>query len=961
MSRITLGITGIFCIVLLLSGTAAYAAETTASIIGIVFDNSDVPVPGASITAVNTATKFTRVISSGPDGFYRIPLLPPGTYTVTVEVSGFAKEVRTDIVLTVGKEIALNFTLKLATTGETLEVEAETPLIDATKSALSQTIDQASIKSLPLNGRDYTQLSLLAPGVRPVNLTQYGQFSIGGQRGDSVNYTIDGGENNFSYVNESRTGFTQEGVQEFQILTNRFSAEYGRSTSGVINVISKSGTNDLHGNGFFFFRAKGLDWPNVFVQENIDACEALGGADCDRLEGPFDQQQGGGTIGGPIVRDKTFFFAAYEATNTDNTLSVAITPTTPDGTRPAPVDRQLVTAKVDHQFNTNQSMVFRYNLDVNKTAGFYAGGVYVDALQKDVTAQSFAGSWTSVISSETYNEALVQYGRYLRTDTPEVIGTPWLYRPSSVTGQYYCCPQKFLENRIEILDTFTHVFQGKGDHTLKTGIDYIHVGSELTFNQYVGGAYFFGTDEPFDINNPATFPTFFELGVGNPTTEPNNNQFSAFVQDDWRVNNSLTLNLGLRYDIENFSGPENPVPLIPVPAVGEVIVGAIPPVDTNNFGPRLGFTYDFRGHGTTIIRGGYGRYYKPILHNVYNNALLFDQQRYLILSVFCDPFDPASCPNGNPNFLAQYFPNLPPESVLSATPGDIRPMAAADIAYTDQVSIGFQQEFGRNFAVSADYVYMKGNDLTRERNLNAPVDLVNPGDPPYPQYGRLRLLTTDGESWYNALQIGVQKRYSNNLMFTASYTYSEAEDTAADFYRIAEPNDQQDLDAERGPQAYDQRHLFAFSTIYDLPWELELGGIIRASSGTPFNWLLSYDHNGDGFLNDRPDLVPGGGEFPFADPPADRPGNLGRNTGRGTAFFTVDLRVAKTFTWNRVSLQLLAEFFNIFNRTNYNFRQGSVNHIINFDDPLWFADPALGTATEVYNPRQIQFGVKFNF
>ncbi len=305
------------------------------------------------------------------------------------------------------------------------------------------------------------------------------------------------------------------------------------------------------------------------------------------------------------------------------------------------------------------------------------------------------------------------------------------------------------------------------------------------------------------------------MGVGNPTTEPSNNQFSIFIQDDWRVNDSLTLNLGLRYDIENFSGVETSVPVPGTEAlVGTVVVvGEIPPVDKNNFGPRLGFTYDFRAHGTTIIRGGYGRYYKPILHNVYNNALLFDQQRYLILSVFCDPADPASCPNGDPLFLAQYYPNILPESVLSATPGDIRPMQDGDIAYTDQVSIGFQKEFGRNFAVNADYVYMKGNDLTREQNLNAPQDLVNPGDPPFPEYGRFRLLTTDGESWYSALQVGVQKRYSNNLMFTASYTYSEAEDTAADFYRIAEPNNQFDLDAEKGPQAFDQRHLFAFSTI----------------------------------------------------------------------------------------------------------------------------------------------------
>ena len=947
MRRLGLAITGLFCIFALFAGTVAQGAETTASIIGTIYDENNAPLPGATITAVNAATNFTRVIQSEPSGFYRIPLLPPGSYTVTVEVSGFAKEVRKDVLLTIGKEIAIDFTLKLSTAGETMEIEAETPLIDATKSQLSTTVDQTAIKSLPLNGRDYTQLSLLAPGVRPVNLTQYGQFSIGGQRGDSVNYTIDGAENNFSYTNESRSSFTQEGVQEFQILTNRFSAEYGRSTSGVINVISKSGTNDLHGNGFFFFRADSLDSEDFFAKQNKADCEASGGIDCSRFDAPFDQQQGGGSIGGPIVHDKTFFFGAYEQTNTDRSLSVATTPESPDGIRPAPIDRNLLTLKVDHQFNTNNSMVFRYNLDKHDTAGFYAGGRYVDGVQQAITAQSFAGSETAVISSDTYNEVLVQYGRFLRNDQPEVTDAPAEFRPSSVTGHHYCCPQRFLENRIELLDTFTHVFSGKGDHTMKAGIDYIHIKSELTFAQYIGGGYFFSTDDPFDINNPDTFPTFFELGSGDPTTNPSNNQFSAFVQDDWRVNDRLTLNLGLRYDIENFNGPQSDQA---IPGT-DIRLGKIPPVDKNNFGPRLGFTYDVGGKATTIIRGGYGRYFKPILHNVYNNALIFDQQRYLVLSV------------DDPALLAQYFPAIPPASVLLATPGDVRPMQAADIAYSDQVSIGLQKELSRDFAISADYVYMKGNNLTRERNLNAPAQFFDGeriGPVPFPEFGRFRLLTTDGESWYNALQVGVQKRYSKNFMFTASYTLSKADDLSADFFSISEPNDQSNPDADKGPQVFDQRHLFAFSTIYDLPKEFQIGGIIRASSGIPINFLLSDDHNGDGFLNDRPDLLSVPGPFPFGPPPPDRPGNLQRNFGRGTTFFQVDLRVAKNFTFkDRFRLELIAEFFNIFNRTNFNFRASTVNRVLDFSSANPFA--GLGTATEVYDPRQIQFGVKFDF
>ena len=939
MKRLLVGILTIACF-LFLPVSRSFAAETTANIIGTVKDDNGSPLPGATVTAVNADTNLTRTATTDEGGEYRLALLPPGTYSLSAEITGFAKEIRKGIILTLGKEISIEFALKLSSAAETVEVTAETPLVDTTKSDIAATVDQTSIKSLPLNGRDYTQLSLLAPGVKPVTLTNYGQFQIGGQRGDAVNYTIDGAENNFSYTNESRSSFTQEGIREFQILTNRFSAEYGRSTSGVVNVITKSGTNQFRGNGFFFFRADSLDKPDYFAQQSIDACEAAGDSNCDRFKAPFDQQQGGATLGGPIVKDKTFFFAAYEQTNTDKTLSVSVTPETPDGLRPKPIDLKLLTAKVDHNLNDKHSMVFRYNFQDRREAGFYAGGRYVDGIDQSIKSQSFAGSETAIINENTYNEVLVQYGRYLREDAPEVTDHPAEFRPSSVTGHHYCCPQRFLENRVEFLDTFTKVFHANGEHTMRVGVDYIHIGSELTFAQYIGGAYFFTTDDPFNPNDPNTFPTFFELGVGNDTNNDTNHQFSTFVQDDWRINDRFTLNLGLRYDIESFDGPQSDRPV----AGTDISLGKIPAVDKNNFAPRLGFTWDVKGQGTTVIRGGFGRYYKPILHNVYNNALLFDGQRYLVLSV------------GDSNFLASIYPNLPTADQLEATPGDVRPMQSGDVAYSDQGSIGFQHELTPTFAVTADYVYVGGHNLTRERNLNAPRNLANPEAPPYPDFGRFRLLLTDATSSYNALQVGVQKRYSNNFMMTASYTLSKVEEDAADFFSISEPNDQFNLDAEHGPGTHDQRHVFAFSGVWDLPANFQLGGIVRGSTGIPINFIMVDDHNSDGFLNDRPDEGANGGFLP---PPADRPGNLGRNTGRGEGYFSVDMRLAKNFDFGNNRLELIFEAFNIFNRTNFNFRPGTVNRFIDFSDPGSLA--VLGTATEVFDPRQIQIGVKFDF
>ncbi len=948
MKRFTFCILGLLCVFLSFN-VAVYAAETTASIIGNVTDDNGAPLPGATVTAVNTATNFTRVATTEASGFYRVALLPPGTYTITIELASFAKQVHKDIVLTLGKEIALDVQLKLATAAEALEIVGETPLIDATKSQLAQTVDQTAIKSLPLNGRDYTQLALLAPGVKPVGtLVNYGQFTIGGQRGDAVNYTIDGGENNFSYTNEARTLFTQEGVKEFQILTNRFSAEYGRSTSGVINVISKSGTNELHGNGFFFFRADQLDSIDVFAQRNIDACEAGGGGNCDSFDPSFDQQQGGFTLGGPIVKDKTFFFGAYEQTNKDATLSVAITDSTPFGLRPKPVDLKLATAKLDHQFNTTNSMVFRYNFEDRSEAGFYAGGRYVDGVVQNITSQTAAVSDNAILSNNSYNEALFQYGRFLREDQVEAEG-PALYRPSSVTGHHYCCPQRFLENRFELLDTFTHVFSGKGEHTVKMGGDYIHIDSQITFAQYFGGGYYgFTTDDPFNPNDPNTFPTYYFVGSGNPTNDDNNHQFSAFIQDDWRVNDSLTLNLGLRYDVEKFSGPTTGDPLISnVTGDTGIKLGEIPDVDKNNFAPRLGFTWDLGGKGSTVVRGGYGRYYKPILHNVYNNALLFNGSRYVILS------------SVDPNLFAQFCcDRLIDPVLLEASPTDVRPMQDAKVAFSDQASIGMQHEVANGYVINADYVYVKGNNLTREQNLNAPRNLVDPEPKPFPQFNRVRLLITTAGSDYHALQMSVQKRYTNNFLFSASYTLSKVEEDAADFFSVSEPNDQFNLDGERGPGTHDQRHVFAFSGVYDLPKQFQIGTIIRAASGIPVNFRINENHNHDGFgSNDRPDLGP---NDTFGFPPPERPGNMPRNFGRADGFFQMDLRVAKNFDWGRYRLELIGEVFNLFNRTNFNFRPVTVNRTVTPEDVGKPVD-GFATATEAFDPRQIQFGIKFDW
>ena len=284
----------------------------------------------------------------------------------------------------------------------------------------------------------------------------------------------------------------------------------------------------------------------------------------------------------------------------------------------------------------------------------------------------------------------------------------------------------------------------------------------------------------------------------------------------------------------------------------------------------------------------------------------------------------------------------------------------ADVAFSDQASIGFQHELAKDLVINADYVFVRGQDLTRERNLNAPRDLstFDTFEKPFPQFNRVRLLLTDAGSWYHALQLSVQKRFSNNFMFTSSYTLSKVEEDAADFFSVSEPNDQNNLAAEKGPGAHDQRHVFAMSGVYAFKSGIQVGSIVRAASGIPVNFLWFDNNNHDGFgFNDRPDLGPNN---TFAAPPADRPGNMPRNFGRASGFFQVDVRVAKNFDWGRYRLELIGEVFNVFNRTNFLFRAVSVSRTVNPED-VGKSVEDFARASEVFDPRQIQFGVKFDW
>jgi outer membrane receptor for ferrienterochelin and colicin len=879
--------------------SAVLAQGVGGTVSGRVSDESGRPLSGAAVSARNTATALTRTTSTDPEGFYRLAELPVGTYEFRVGSAGFATEVRSGVLLLIGQQAKLDFALKIAKVAETVTVQADVPIVETTKSSIGATITRQQIDQLPLPERDFEALAMLSPGISP-SVTDGSTISGAGSSGASNTFLIDGMSNDQDSLGNARGDYSPDAIAEYEVLSSQYSAQYGQASGAIINVITRSGGNDFHGRVSGYYRADGLTASDPFA----------GGA-----QTPFDQWIVSAFLSGPIVKDKAFFFASWEQTWRNATAVVGVDPAVLEAlglgtqtTFPQDLTEPRVVVKTDYHPTESQTLTLRFRLDdpkqTNDSVGQVVGGLVLTGdtgftLKTDNTDFGLSHDW--ITSSDTVNEARFQYSRQ-NNDATQVNcpGCPFIVRATLYSGKQPNLPQSFSEDRYQFLDSYSFAL---GKHYLKAGVDYSHVKVDAFVPQNFDGEFLFATDAPYNPADPTTFPFAWVGGTGNPNIDISNNIFALFVQDEWRVSPNLTLNLGLRWDYEDQLYVKH---------------------DWQNFGPRAHFAWDPAGDGKTSVRGGFGIYYDQVFLNVPLLAEIYQPGRFDTQIIIAPGYpDPLVRPPGYPP------PIIPPSNISIVDPNATTP-------YKNVGSLGVQREIATNMAVSLDLVYARGYHLLNIRDANAAHVGCEPvgGCPrPDPTIGAALEPQTEGKSEYMALQLGFQKRFSDN--FSAQLAYNLASNKTDTDGSQAFPSDNYNRTADWGPSLNDIRHTLNAAFNYHAPWGIFLGAGGTLLSGAPYNITLGTDPNADGNATERP------------------PG-VGHNSGRGTTLWTVNAQLAKVFALGPSQIQVLVEVFNVFNHIN---PAGYVG-VVASDQ---FGQPTHAANTLGLGPRTVQVGLRFDF
>lgn len=896
---------------------------STADLEGTVRDESQALLPGGTVMLANQDTGLRRSTVSDENGRYRFPALPPGRYEVTTELQGFQSQVRRGIELQVGQSVTVDFSLKLSPVEETVTVVGAAALVETTRSTLGQVIETSQLGNLPLKGRNFQALAALVPGGRPATLSTtgrsvLGQIAFGAQSGRQTTVSLDGADLSDNGVGGMFMSIPLDAVREFQVVSNRFTAESGRSSGGTISVVSKSGTNQLHGGGYGFFRDKRLNWKNYF--------------DRQRPKPDFDQMQVGGSIGGPIQLDKSHHFASLEYTNENTFANVNTQGAFPrfDGPVKTPYRLVLGTFRLDQQLGPTHNLSLRYSFhhdsELRNLGGFSPREAGSDSIGD---AHSGLLSYTTVISSRALNEVRVHYG-YSWRHQESLSDSVRLSYFNLELGANPLNPQGGMSRRVQVREDFSYFASGwGGEHRLKAGTDLTRVRWDAPFFSHSAGRFFFfHNNYPFDANNPSTWPNRYQKGFGDAYLRDYTSYFVGFyAQDDWKPRPNLTFNLGLRWEAETENGGQIPNAFTPFKE------GESRP-DYNNWGPRLGFVWDPRNSGRLAIRGGLGVYYYLTLANAVANVRNFDGSRYIIITV--DNVPPRA------TFFTDPLGGLTPEQFAPTAPQDTR-LIAPDYAtpYTIQSSMGFSKQFGADFALDIDYVHILGLREAVSRDLN----VVGSGGGqttrdrfgipiprPFPQFRLVQQYETTGRSVYDGIQASLRKRLSRGHQLGVSYTLSSARGRLESGFG-AVPNDHTDVDADYGYRGTDERHRVVVNALWELPWRIQISSLLSFATGRPYT------------------LFRGGADFNNDLRPGDREPGFERNSERMANQFQADLRAAKDFSLGASrSLQIFFDTFNLTNRANFVLYNGNT------------ATPAtLRQPNQASDPRQMQLGLRVMF
>jgi hypothetical protein len=986
----------------LLTAAAVLGQTTTSTLSGVVQDKTGAALSGVTITTKSVQTGASRKTTTDVEGRYSLTNLEPGQHELRAERTGFKAAVETNVVLTVGGAAVVDLTLQVGEVTEAIEVRVAEPLVEATKAEVSRVINERSIEALPNIGRnfvDFVKLSaFVAPGRENIGGgafkepdTGVGQaasprLAFGGQTELHTMILVDGADNVQTFTGLPRATPSQEAAKEFRVVNSTYLAEYGRALGGFVNIVTKSGSNNYNGSLYYFGMNDRMNARPLLTTPSY----------------ALRQNQYGATVGGPISRNRIFFFANYEGQRRaeSNRFSKVILDNLgpADGSQPNTInevkrfyrltaesadllrsnDYDGFLVKLDHQLTSSNSIFVRYNLLDSTTRGFLGGGgraspASTTARNNFLLDQALVVTDTAIIGTNKVNEARVQWARR-SFDFPSVLKEPDLEVSNLLlTGKSTSDADFYRESRLQMSDSFSY---SRASHALKVGADFNNIRDttewQLFFPARVIFANLGGPGPTFFSHTPVVFwwpvPTGAMQGVPTPVpftqAVPNDyqpltiirfdhNGHGFFGQDEWKATPSLTLTYGIRYDFETH--PD------------DIVLSE----DLNNFQPRLGLAYAFGQR--SVIRAGFGIFSGRIASSGIGQMIgptIFNSTGYLPNSQVLYPgIPPVRARFINPTVRG---PILAPAATLTfttsgrvpATPtvaGVINPGLNGNVSgrlrtpYAEHASIELSREIGGGLAVSARYLYIHALKLLAPTGmLNGVQTGTQPTGEPifaarrFPELGDLFIFDNGGYSIFNGGSFEIQKRFARGFSFHSSYTYSQ---TIGNTESVAAVNDfpeNPDRNLERAQSRQHVRHRYTLAFVSQVPRRVPLLGdfkfssIVTAQSGRFFTVFAGSDANLDG------------------NPTSDRPGKLGRNTLEGPGFATVDLRIARAFRLtDRSSLEVSADLFNLFNRDNIT----DLNTLYGANDVNLPPNPILGFGTprDVGHPFQLQYGVKFKF
>jgi hypothetical protein len=1011
----------------------AMAQTNTASISGIVFDPSGAVVANASVMARQLNTSAERTVHTDQRGHYAFQQVVPGPYQVIVRHEGFQTEVREGIVVTLGQEAVVNLSLSVGAVASEVSVNADASLVDTRSATLSALMNNHFIRNLPLNGRDVNQLALLEPGIVMSRRSSDSgsaatKLVANGSRPSQNSFVLDGSDiNDATNTTPGSVAGGMLGVdtlQEFRVLTNAYSAAYGRSAGGVVSAITKSGTNQWHGSVFEFIRNSAVDAKNYFDSPSAPIP-------------PFKRNQFGAELDGPIIQNKTFFMVSYEGLR--QRLGVTTTAVVPDANArngqipgqaaiavnpavtpyldlvPLPngeafsdgtgrfinaasqqTDEDFAAARIDHRFTDKTAVFARYSYD-------HAVSAVPDNLDLTTANSASRNQYFTVEASHIFNERLLNTSRfsfnkslvqsfpsYQQTIDPSLSFLPGVpLGQISITGLFSLGPSRFGPSflNMKLFQFSDNITYTHGRHVLNIGGDYrfYHLPAEQVQSPY--GFYQFSSLANFLKGTPSSV----EMTLPDSQLIRNWRQSmaAAYVQDEIRLGQRVTLNAGLRY--ERVSEPSEEHGLLSNLqnlSDTQATVGRIFMNPSNlNFAPRIGLAWDPFGDGKTSVRSGFGIFYSELWSDFYYNAGNRQPPFYTLGSIRNPVFPNAYSLINSPNFV------LGRQDVVQYRPAS---------PYVVQYNLSIQRQLVPGSVLTVGYTGERGVHLPRLVDGNQALPTILPDGryffPPNssvqnPNFTGIRYKKTDGLSYYNALLLTYEQQLAKHLLLRVNYTFSRNIDTGSLEITQGSDNDlpqnPYSLAAERGLSNYDVRHYLTAYWTWDLPsapgpkwlaagWQWNV--ITSVASGNPFSPVISFDRAGAKFQSgtspERPDLIPGRSSSPvlggptryfdptaFALPEAGFYGNLGRNTIIGPGLLKVDCSINKTFQLTeRLHMELRTEAFNLLNHPNFSIpSQRAVFSGVNAaGQPIPVASAGLITSTQT-SSRQLQMGAKIVF